>query len=141
MNSEQQGDEAQLSGSNDRGEGGIPANEGGGPLQWSDFDEYGAPAGEEESKSAKAKAGCMHFMVGLPVGFSGWAILSGYLGLFAILVIPALPAFISGVIAIFHLRRNPELKGYARAIFGIVAGGGMMLLFLLALLGPTLFGN
>lgn len=58
----------------------------------------------------------------LPVGRSGWAIAAGYAGLFAVLCFPAPLAIILGVIAIVHLRRNPKLHGWGRAIFGLVMG-------------------
>ena len=58
----------------------------------------------------------------LPVGRSGWAIAAGYAGLFAIVCFPAPLAIILGVIAIVHLRRNPKLHGWGRAIFGLVMG-------------------
>jgi hypothetical protein len=58
----------------------------------------------------------------LPVGRSGWAIAAGYMGLFAMLCFPAPVAIILGVIAIVHLRRNPKLHGWGRAIFGLVMG-------------------
>lgn len=58
----------------------------------------------------------------LPVGRSGWAIAAGYLGLLAVLMVPAPVALIVGVIAAVHLRRNPHLHGWGRAVFGIVMG-------------------
>lgn len=58
----------------------------------------------------------------LPVGRSGWAIAAGYAGLFALLCFTAPLAIILGVIAIIHLRRNPKLHGWGRAIFGLVMG-------------------
>lgn len=58
----------------------------------------------------------------LPVGRSGWAIAAGYLGLFATLCFPAPIAIIVSIIAIVHLRRNPKLHGWGRAIFGLVMG-------------------
>jgi hypothetical protein len=58
----------------------------------------------------------------LPVGRSGWAIAAGYAGLFAMLCFPAPLAIILAVIAIVHLRRNPKLHGWGRAIFGLVMG-------------------
>jgi hypothetical protein len=58
----------------------------------------------------------------LPVGRSGWAIAAGYMGLFATLCFPAPVAIILGVIAIVHLRRNPKLHGWGRAVFGLAMG-------------------
>ncbi len=62
----------------------------------------------------------------LPVGRSGWAIAAGYLGLFALVVIPAPLALIVAVIAIIDIQRSkraPRRKyGMGRAIFGLLAG-------------------
>ncbi len=58
----------------------------------------------------------------LPVGRSGWAIASGYLGLISILLIPAPLALLTGILAIREIRRNPKKHGMGRAIFGIVMG-------------------
>jgi hypothetical protein len=67
----------------------------------------------------------------LPVGQSGWSIAAGYLGLFATLCIPAPLALLCGIVAIWHLRKNPRLSGWGRAIFGTVMGaiGTIFLLF------------
>lgn len=58
----------------------------------------------------------------LPVGRSGYAIAAGYLGLFSFMIFPAPLALIFGLLAIGDIRRNPQLHGMGRAIFGIVAG-------------------
>jgi LSD1 subclass zinc finger protein len=58
----------------------------------------------------------------LPVGRSGWAIAAGYLGLLAACPVMAPLAIIVSVIAIVHLRRNPKLHGWGRAIFGLSMG-------------------
>ena len=58
----------------------------------------------------------------LPVGRSGWAIASGYLGLFSVLLLPAPFALVTGVVAISVIRHNPAKHGMGRAIFGIVMG-------------------
>lgn len=58
----------------------------------------------------------------LPVGRSGWAIAAGYLGLLSLLGIFAPFALLTGVIAVFDIRRNPEKHGMGRAVFGIVMG-------------------
>jgi uncharacterized RDD family membrane protein YckC len=58
----------------------------------------------------------------LPVGRSGWAIVAGYLGLFAVLLVPAPFALAAGLLAVADLRRNPKLYGMGRAVFGIVMG-------------------
>ena len=57
-----------------------------------------------------------------PVGVSGWAIASGYLGLISVLILPAPFAILTGVIAIRDIRRNPKNHGMARAVFGIIMG-------------------
>ena len=59
----------------------------------------------------------------LPVGRSGWAIASGYLGLISILLFPAPLALITGIIAIFDIRRDSKKHGMGRAVFGIILGG------------------
>lgn len=66
----------------------------------------------------------------LPIGRSGWAIASGYLGLVSILIIPAPFAIITGIIAIFDIRKNEAKHGMGRAIFGIVMGAVFSALFL-----------
>ncbi len=58
----------------------------------------------------------------IPVGRSGWAIASGYLGLFSVLVVPAPLALITGLIAIWDIRTHEHRHGYGRAVFGIIAG-------------------
>lgn len=62
----------------------------------------------------------------LPVGRSGWAIASGYLGLLAVFplvgVLFGLGAVITGLLAIKEINRNPQRHGMPRAIFGIVMG-------------------
>jgi hypothetical protein len=58
----------------------------------------------------------------LPVGLTGWAIASGYLGLVSVLLLPAPFALLTGILAIRTIRRNPKKHGMGRAIFGIVMG-------------------
>lgn len=58
----------------------------------------------------------------LPVGQSVWSIIAGYLGLFSVLCFPAPLALLFGVIAVIHLRKNPRMSGWGRAIFGLVMG-------------------
>jgi hypothetical protein len=69
----------------------------------------------------------------LPVGRSGWAIASGYLGLISILCFPAPFAILTGILAIREMRRNPKKHGMGRAIFGIIMGsiGTVGLIFVL----------
>ncbi len=70
----------------------------------------------------------------LPVGRSGWAIASGYLGLISVLLIPAPFALLTGILAIREMSRNPKKHGMGRAIFGIVMGSIFSLGLLLLLL-------
>lgn len=58
----------------------------------------------------------------LPVGRSGWAIASGYLGLISVMMIPAPLAVFTGIMAIREIKRNPKKHGMGRAVFGIVMG-------------------
>lgn len=69
----------------------------------------------------------------LPVGRSGWAIAAGYLGLFAVLCIPAPLALIAGIIAVIDIKKNPKKHGMGRAIFGIVMGGIFTVLLLISM--------
>jgi len=65
----------------------------------------------------------------IPVGRSGWAIASGYLGLIALFPLVGLPfaigAIVTGILAIREIRRDPTKHGMGRAIFGLIAGGLM----------------
>jgi hypothetical protein len=58
----------------------------------------------------------------LPVHTSGLAIAAGYVGLISVLCFPAPVALVLGILAIRHLKKNPKLHGYGRAIFAIVMG-------------------
>lgn len=73
----------------------------------------------------------------LPVGRSGWAIAAGYLGLLSLLGVFAPFALVTGLIAVFDIRRNPHKHGMGRAVFGIVMGAlscaGMALMLFLVL--------
>jgi hypothetical protein len=71
----------------------------------------------------------------LPIGRSGWAIAAGYAGLFAFLVFPAPIALVLGVVALFHLRRRRDLRGWGRAIFGTVVGALGTALLVVAIAG------
>lgn len=70
----------------------------------------------------------------LPVGRSPWAIASGYLGIFSILVIFAPFAVITGIVALKDIEAHPEKLGRGRAIFGILAGALVMALVAFAVL-------
>lgn len=68
----------------------------------------------------------------MPVGRSGWAIASGYLGLISVLCVPAPLAVITGLLAIREMRRDPKKHGMGRAVFGLIMGGiGTLVLILL----------
>ncbi len=75
----------------------------------------------------------------LPVGRSGWAIASGYLGLISVLIIPAPFALLTGILAIRAMRRDPKKHGMGRAVFGIVMGGLITGLLLFAVV-LSMFG-
>lgn len=64
--------------------------------------------------------GGLQFVV--PVNTSGLAIAAGYMGLISVLCFPAPVAFILGILALRHLKKNPNMHGHARAIFAIVMG-------------------
>lgn len=73
----------------------------------------------------------------LPVGRSGWAIAAGYLGLFAVLAVPAPFALLTSILAIREIRRSrnspKKLHGMGRAVFGLIMGilGTLFLGFIL----------
>jgi hypothetical protein len=71
----------------------------------------------------------------LPVGRSGWAIASGYLGLLSVLLFPAPFAIGTGIAAIFVIRKNPSKHGLGRASFGIVMGVAAIVVYAIVL--PT----
>jgi hypothetical protein len=76
----------------------------------------------------------------LPVGRSGWAIASGYLGLMSLICLPAPFALLTGILAILDIRRNPKKHGLGRAIFGIVMGSVGSLLLIVMLISLVLAG-
>jgi hypothetical protein len=73
----------------------------------------------------------------LPVGVSGWAVVSGYLGLLSVLLFPGPFALWTGILAIREIKRNPRKHGMGRSVFGIAMGslGTIGLLFVLAVGG------
>lgn len=77
----------------------------------------------------------------LPVGLSGWAIASGYLGLISVLLIPAPFAVLTGVLAILEMNRNPKKHGMGRAIFGIVMGAIFSLGLVFAVIAMLMAGG
>jgi hypothetical protein len=62
----------------------------------------------------------------VPVGRSGWSIAAGYLGLLSCFPLVGLlfgiGAVFTGILALSEIRKNRELGGKGRAIFGIVMG-------------------
>ncbi len=74
----------------------------------------------------------------LPVNRDGFAIASGYLGLFSFIPNPftAIPAIVCGCVALQRIAKSKKL-GTGRAWFGIVVGGLSLAVFVLA----VAFGN
>lgn len=62
----------------------------------------------------------------LPINTSVWAIIAGYFGLFAVLLLPAPITLILGIIAWYDVkskrRRGQKVDGMGRAVFAIVMG-------------------
>ncbi len=58
----------------------------------------------------------------IPVGRSGYAIVAGYCGLFAMTCILAPLGILFGLLALHDIRQHPEKGGKGRAIFGLVMG-------------------
>jgi hypothetical protein len=63
----------------------------------------------------------------VPINRSVWAIAAGYLGLVSCIpfigILFGSGAILTGVLALSSLKKDPELGGRGRAIFGIVMGG------------------
>jgi hypothetical protein len=68
----------------------------------------------------------------VPVGRSGWATAAGYLGLVAVLLVPAPMALAAGLAAVRDIRRSRR-HGMGRAVFGIVMGGIFSVVLLLGI--------
>jgi hypothetical protein len=66
---------------------------------------------------------------------SGFAIASGYLGLFGFFGITAPLAIIFGILALSDLKKHPEKRGMGRAITGIVLGSLCTIIFAMFLIG------
>jgi hypothetical protein len=58
----------------------------------------------------------------IPIRVSTLALIAGYLGLFAGILVPAPLALLVGVAAVLDLRRHPGKRGMGRAIFGVFMG-------------------
>ncbi len=69
----------------------------------------------------------------VPVGRSAWAIAAGYLALFSILMVFAPFAVLCGIMGLRSIKKNPALGGKGRAWFGIIMGGLVSALILIAL--------
>ena len=82
-------------------------------------DDYDDRARRRRAKQLGEDAG-MRML--LPVGRSPWAIVAGYAGLLSIIPIFAPLALLTGAVAIFDIKNNPEKHGMGRAIFGLVMG-------------------
>ena len=65
----------------------------------------------------------------LPVGRPASAIAAGYLGLFSVLPFFGIAAVVVSLLALRTLRRKPHLSGRGRAVFGLVMGVMMTLLY------------
>lgn len=72
----------------------------------------------------------------IPVGRTGLSLAAGYLGLFAILVIPAPLALVLGLLALRELKAKPNKLGRGRAWFGTIMGGLGTLLLLFLIVNP-----
>jgi hypothetical protein len=80
--------------------------------------------------------GAIRFL--LPVGRSGWAIASGYLGLVSVLFVFAPFALVTGILGLQAIRRDPNLWGRGRAWFGVVVGALFtVLLVVLMVIGAS----
>jgi hypothetical protein len=75
----------------------------------------------------------------VPTDRSGWAIAAGYLGLLSCFPLVGLlfgsAAVATGILALRHCKRDPNLGGRGRAIFGIIAGSILTLMNLLLVVG------
>jgi hypothetical protein len=67
----------------------------------------------------------------IPLDVTVWAVIAGYLALFAVLIVPAPFALGAGLIARRDLRRRPDRRGKGRATFAIVTGGLFTIPFVL----------
>jgi hypothetical protein len=75
----------------------------------------------------------------LPVGRSGLAIAAGYVGLVSFVFSPAaLAAIVLGILAIRDIKRNEGKHGMGRAIFALIAGGIVIVGFLVLMISAAL---
>ena len=79
-----------------------------------------SPQANATEKKYLSDNGGMRFV--LPIGCTGWAIASGYCGLFALIpflgILLAILSIVFGIIAIGVIRRNPHKHGIARIVIG-----------------------
>jgi hypothetical protein len=64
----------------------------------------------------------------LPVGRSPYAIVAGYLGLISPILLPAPFALIFGLLALYDIKKHPDLGGKGRANLGVMMGSSFSLL-------------
>jgi hypothetical protein len=65
----------------------------------------------------------------IPIDRPFSAIAAGYLGLLSLLPLVGIAAILTSLFALRTLRNNPQLSGRGRAIFGLVMGSLMTLLY------------
>jgi len=70
-----------------------------------------------------------------PTNTSGWAIATGYAGLFSLLCVFGPLALILGLFAVRDLKQNPQKRGWGRTIFGLVLGALGTVGLLLGIIG------
>jgi hypothetical protein len=104
---------------------------------------YASPVQSFPGQSAKDIGQDAGMRMLLPVGRSGWAIASGYLGLFSFFpcigVVTGIAAVITGLVALRDIKQNPQRHGLGRAWFGIIAG--ILFTIVWAIAGVAYFAN
>jgi hypothetical protein len=65
----------------------------------------------------------------MPVDRPASAIAAGYLGLVSVLPFFGIAAIVTSIVALRTLKRHPEFSGRGRAIFGLVMGSLMTILY------------
>ncbi len=78
------------------------------------------PRGAAPQAPVNANDDPMRFV--LPVNPSGWALISGYLGLGSALCIFGPFAILTAILAFNEIKKDPTKTGKGRAIFGLVMG-------------------
>jgi hypothetical protein len=107
--------------------GWYPDPHGAPHMRWWDGAQWTAHVGPP---AAAGDDGLRHVV---PIGRPASAIAAGYLALFAVIpvFIFGIGAVICGLVALNTLKRRPDLIGRGRALFGIIFGGGVTLLWFL----------